>query len=435
LVNRRRSKVVDANQQISARPLGAVEKLFWLLDQNRPVHFSTVAVIEGRVAFDTWQDCLDELGWATPRIWSGIVAPEGEQPRFVPVTKLSIPLRRINGGMADLVAVIQYEIRMPFDTKRPPLLRAVVLEEGTRSILVLSAHHSIADEMSLNFWMRDLMLAVTGHDIDDRIPCAAVETMVAHAARLRRLPPAKLAAPSRPPVRYRSGASEQPHVQFLSLCAWESEKLSNAIRSHGTTVYGAVVAALIHVAKRVITPNDGGPLRIFTTTDVRPVLLANTEHLCLCLTGSPVQNDAHADEGWEASFRMSSAIETSTSAEEIIASVSALDAAMRAVATVSEAADFFANMFGAELVVTDLGNLDLKTEYGALRLEAVLGPFGTLGFDSEQHIGISQIGGRIHLSYTSFDPVPALLEEIRFALLNMAESGGLNLTLQTRSLR
>ncbi|PZM08303.1 hypothetical protein [Rhizobium tubonense] len=60
---------MDSHYQISARPLGAVEKLFWLLDQNLPIHFVTVtvtvAVVEGRIPIDIWQDCLDELGWAT----------------------------------------------------------------------------------------------------------------------------------------------------------------------------------------------------------------------------------------------------------------------------------------------------------------------------------------------------------------------------------
>jgi len=55
------SATVDAHYQTSARPLGAVEKLFWLLDQDLPIHFATVGVIEGRVPIDIWQDCLDEL--------------------------------------------------------------------------------------------------------------------------------------------------------------------------------------------------------------------------------------------------------------------------------------------------------------------------------------------------------------------------------------
>ena len=29
------------------RPLGALEKLFWLADQNRPVHFAIAAEVEG----------------------------------------------------------------------------------------------------------------------------------------------------------------------------------------------------------------------------------------------------------------------------------------------------------------------------------------------------------------------------------------------------
>jgi hypothetical protein len=416
--------VMEGHYEISARPLGAVEKLFWLLDQNRPIHFATVALIEGMVPIDTWQDSLDELGWATPRIWSGIAAAPGEQPRFVPVTKLSIPLRRVDGSIADLAHVIQYELRAPFDAKRPPLLRAVVMEDGRRTFLVLCAHHSIADGVSLNYWMQDLLLAVTGHEVEDRIPCASVETMVAQQMHLNALPASPPPPKTRPPIAYRNRYSGGPSVEFLTLDASESEGLVRLARSHGTTVHGALSAAMAAVLKHRLAPRDSGPLRIFSPIDIRRRLLGRSEHLCLCVAGNVIEDDPAADNGWEKARHFSNALAPAKTSDHLLANVGVLEAAMRGVSTAGEAAALFASVLGAETVLTNLGRLDIRTDYGVLRLSALYGPFVSLGFDQEQCVGVCHLDGRIHLSYTSFDPRPAILQELRIALARMAEATG-----------
>ncbi len=43
------------------RPLGALEKLFWLMDQNRPVHFAMAAEVGGSTRIAQWQDALDRV--------------------------------------------------------------------------------------------------------------------------------------------------------------------------------------------------------------------------------------------------------------------------------------------------------------------------------------------------------------------------------------
>lgn len=415
---------MDALHQGSARPLGALERLFWLLDQNRPIHFATAAVIQGRASIDTWQDCLDELGWATPGIWSGICGGAGEQVRFVPATKLSIPLRHARGSVAELPDVIQYELRTPFNTKRPPLLRAVILEEGGRTMLALCAHHSIADGISLNAWMGDLLLAVTGHEIEDRVPCPSLETMVSRKLNGHELPAPQPRTTYRPPIRYRGSFFDTPQVQFLSLDKTESAILLQSARKHGSTIHGALSSAFASVLKRRLSPRDGGPLRIFSPIDVRRRLLDGTDHLGLCVAGMVTADDPDAQPGWDKATHFTRSLEHAKTPDHVAAGVGALDMAMKDIETVSEAAGLFASIFGAEIVLTNLGRLCLRTDYGALRLEAIYGPFVNLGFEQEQCIGVCELDGRIHLAYTSFDPHPAIRQELRIALSRMAEAAG-----------
>ncbi|PZM08302.1 phthiocerol/phthiodiolone dimycocerosyl transferase family protein [Rhizobium tubonense] len=250
--------------------------------------------------------------------------------------------------------IIQYELRTPFEAKRPPLLRAVVMEEGKRTFLVLCAHHSIADGVSLNHWMRDLLLAVTGHEIEDRIPCGSLEAMVGSMLHLHKLPAAEAQPPSRPPVAYHGRFSGEPSVQFLSLDERETETLVSSARSYGTTVHGALSAALAGVLKRKLAPLDGGPLRVFTPIDVRRRLHMVTDHLCLCVAGNVIEDDPEINDGWEKARHFSTALSLEKTSDHLVANVGAIEAAMRKVTTTGEASKLFASVLGAEIVLSNL---------------------------------------------------------------------------------
>jgi hypothetical protein len=41
------------------RPLGSFEEFFWLIDQNRPLHFALAAQVQGPTTVGRWRDALD----------------------------------------------------------------------------------------------------------------------------------------------------------------------------------------------------------------------------------------------------------------------------------------------------------------------------------------------------------------------------------------
>jgi len=41
------------------RPLGALEEVFWLLDQHRPMHFVTAAEVSGPTTVGDWRRAYD----------------------------------------------------------------------------------------------------------------------------------------------------------------------------------------------------------------------------------------------------------------------------------------------------------------------------------------------------------------------------------------
>ena len=139
------------------RPLGTLEKLFWLADQNRPTHFAIIAEVGGSTRTQQWQDALDRVCRQSALIWSRIVPDQRGAPVFTPVPCGSIPLRVVENAMSEWTAHVAGQLDQPFDASRAPLLRATLLHGADRSVIILCAHHSMADGLALSFLMRDVL--------------------------------------------------------------------------------------------------------------------------------------------------------------------------------------------------------------------------------------------------------------------------------------
>jgi hypothetical protein len=125
------------------RSLGALEKLFWLADQNRPTHLAIAAEVGGSTRIEQWQDALDRVCRQSALIWSRIVPNERGAPVFTPVPYRSIPLHVVENAMSEWTAHVAGQLDQPFDASRAPLLRATLLHRADRSVIILCVHHSI----------------------------------------------------------------------------------------------------------------------------------------------------------------------------------------------------------------------------------------------------------------------------------------------------
>ena len=75
------------------RPLGSLEHLFRLLDQNRSFHFAVTAQIAGRASPYHWREALDLLQERHPLLSVCIEGSPGSVPRFHQRDDAPIPLR------------------------------------------------------------------------------------------------------------------------------------------------------------------------------------------------------------------------------------------------------------------------------------------------------------------------------------------------------
>jgi Condensation domain len=150
--------------QAATRPLGALEHLFWLYDQNSSAHFAMTALISGRTSPRDWRRALDQLQKRHPIMSVCIAGVPGSVPEFHRVDAAPIPLRIVEDEPERRwEAEVGEELATPFKPSEAPLIRAVlILGARDHAAFILVAHHSIADGLSLAYAIRDTLDAVAG---------------------------------------------------------------------------------------------------------------------------------------------------------------------------------------------------------------------------------------------------------------------------------
>ncbi|MGB8900250.1 MAG: hypothetical protein WCC90_13905, partial [Methylocella sp.] len=79
------------------RPLNSLEHLFWLGDQNRPLHFAVTAQVSGETSVRDWREALARLKERHSLLSASIEGEPGAVPWFRQVNTAPIPLRVVHG--------------------------------------------------------------------------------------------------------------------------------------------------------------------------------------------------------------------------------------------------------------------------------------------------------------------------------------------------
>jgi hypothetical protein len=101
-----------------------------------------------------------------------------------------------------------------------------------------------------------------------------------------------------------------------------------------------------------------------------------------------------------------------------------LEQAVESGIDVAGAAQLLAQGFPCELLLTNLGNLPIQFETGALKLEALWGPSVLMGFEGEQTVGVTTTNGSLCLLHTSFAPIHSLLQRTERILRSACQNSG-----------
>jgi hypothetical protein len=402
------------------RPLGSCEHLFWLLDQGSPMHFSLAAQIEGHATVGDWRAALGHVQRRHPFFSMHIERNGRANPHFRAAPQTPIPIRvvRVVSSQPNWLIEMQRELATPFDPARAPLVRAVLMHEPHRATLILTAHHSIADGLSLSFAIRDTLLALSGTPMDPLLVTPPIESMLDSAER-GQIENASAAEVNeieglRPSVFHPRHGSI-PSIRGLRLSAELTAKLRKRARQEETTVHGALCAALVLAGRQVISEWTGNPVRVLSPIDIRK-LVGMGEHCGLFVSATRVsfKPDASTD-FWELARFAKRQLAGAQTRDGVVPVIDAIHQSISQELDAQAASQF--DGFAREAILTNLGNLRYGTAFGKFNLEALWGPAIVGGLEGERTIGVVTVNGSLHLLHTSHAPVPFLLERMEQALL------------------
>lgn len=393
------------------RPLGALEQMFWLRAQVSTVHFLLAAEIEGTTLPEEWVAALDLVQKVHPMLSVGIRQDKDTTLCFEHRPGIPIPLRFVSGEyISRWEDELEAELATPFQNDDTPLLRAVLIHYPHRYVLILTAHHSISDGLSLSFIIRDLLAALSGRKLTSYpFPAAIDEGMGLTEPGLDkgRLNGPPLVDGRTAPSRLWASTQKTPRVHTHRLSPEVTSRLIERAREEATTFHGALIAALLMAGRRVFPKWREKTVRVLSPISVRKTLGIG-EDCRLCLSSKliaflPVDNRSF----WELARYIRKAIGEAGRAETVKQDTMGLRQFVegRDIA----GADLVSEKFNREFVVSNIGHIGYDTCFGHVRLVSMWGPTVHSGFEDEYSVAVCTVNESCCLTITSRLPYGQLL--------------------------
>ncbi|WP_437301573.1 condensation domain-containing protein [Sorangium sp. So ce426] len=406
------------------RLLGDSERLMWLIDQVAPFNFIVVARVRGSIEEEALTQALAHVQARHPLLSVRIEMADGK-PRFTSRDVPPIPLRvRARADYDAWRDEMERDVAQAIPCSTGPLARALLLQGADSSDLLFSFHHAIGDGTSAAYAMRDLLDALgrilTGASlpaarcperppIESLLPegvrglrgIARAISLVARITAARHVHrPKTLGCLRVAPVSERAA-----RVVFRKLDRPETSALIDACRQENTTVHGALCAAMLDaVAHRIA----GGSLR-------KPMTISQRSPISMRRQFSPALGDEigfyvaaantvhRLDAGtrfWDLARDVRSKITQALAREEPLVAVRLSGKVVPATMTPGALVLKLAEADSYAVVVSNLGQLDVPSDYGPLHLDELQFSFSATAIHSNPYNLVAHtFDGRIFLNF------------------------------------
>jgi len=396
------------------RKLGSFEKIFWLLDQTSQVHFVMAAEIAGFFSEQELRCALDGLQRRHP-LFSVYIESNGyKEPYFRQVDGNAIPLRVVPVNSShNLNDELAQELANPFNWAQAPLVRAVLLRVKDRAVVILTSHHAIGDAISMSFAFRDLLELLAGKQLD-RLPVPPSIDMLAGIIVDEEVKGQLMHGENSPAFTRRAEA--RPQVNLLKLSGVLTCNILKRARQEGTTVHGAVCAAIIRATREASDDWKAKQIRVVSPFSSRKTLGANEDYGLYIGSRKIIFEPENAAPFWDLARFSKEALAGITPLESVIAGAKG----MRQMAFSDMDVRLFSKKLqegvAREMMISNIGSLTYETDFGYLKLESLWGPLAFSGSKGEQVIGVSTVNKRMCLSHLSRIPLGSLLPLVEYEL-------------------
>jgi hypothetical protein len=300
------------------------------------------------------------------------------------------------------------ELATPFAEADGVLIRVAILTHRETATIVVTVHHAIGDALSVIFWIRDVMRALAGEPLEpDRLPAAQEDDFGPGPAI-----PRNTGLPYREPrlgaLDPRKNAELRVDVRRLSQDL--GDLLRQQARVQGSTIHGAIVAAIAAASADLKPSLADRPINLMSPVSVRP-LLDRTDAFGIAFATAIGDVGPVASNPFWAIARQANAINSPLRSSEGFASfLGGLGSFVSTGPSVDDAIELERQLFPIDFMISNLGVLPFSPRIGGIEILSLFGPAMILGMEGEQMIGVATIGSAIYLTHSSYSPIPGLLE-------------------------
>ncbi|MCF2517587.1 phthiocerol/phthiodiolone dimycocerosyl transferase family protein [Dyadobacter sp. CY351] len=389
------------------RTLGAFEKAFWLLDQIDSKDFALAADISGTLPIEKWRNALDMAQKRHPNLSVKVTLDELSRPVLQHVEGITIPLRVVHVEQDyRWEQEVEKELSVRFNTEEAPLLRVVLVQKPEHTVLILVANHTVADGSSLSFLTRDILLAVTGKQLEPMQPQVSNDQT--------------LNLPDDVPAQTADEVLElkmktdivQPLVSSIRISEKLTRNLLEKARQENTTVHGAICAAVLLASRQMRKEWDDARMELVSPVCTRGPLNLD-DNFGLNITTQSVFFEKQPElTFWDLARLAKAGLDGTNSTEYVNGYLSFFRDIVFGHNDMQQMIDVLKTAFNHHIMVTNLVKVRYQTDFGPLKLEALYGPMVRSGKGMEQTIGALTTNGALCLTNTSDNPIPGLLAEI-----------------------
>jgi len=289
------------------------------------------------------------------------------------------------------------------------------MHEEQRSIVILVAHHSIADAISLTYAIRDLLQSLSGEALEPLpIPPSHEELLRISENMEENGCDAAGTIASINTEFFKS----VPSVVSLRMPVKLTSSLKARAQQEQTPIHGALAASIVFAARELGINRKQVSLRLGSPISTRKLL--NQGEACALLTDIGMLDLEFPASGdfWELARYVKTELSPQQSLNRIAKSRRELQQVLADVCDAQTIIQIARQGMNADFVLSNMGNLSVESQYGRLRLEAVWGPAILIGtFKNQQVIGVATFNGVLSLLYCSHAPIPHLLESMKDMLI------------------
>jgi NRPS condensation-like uncharacterized protein len=273
------------------RRLGRTEHIYWLLDQLYCLNFLVFAELEGSLNRDDLQTALDIVQQENPVLRAQIVIDKAGQPCFEPVSAAERPLRLEVHGLRNWRRNVEAQLVTPFEKLEAPLARVLWFRgKGKKSVVAMVFHHSIADGKSGASVLFDVLRRATGKDRRTHFKAAHPSSQQLDLIQDKGLVAGKLKelrfwlGKGRDVLKFprqlpgydmEPGDARKIKTIPFSISPEANTTLLANCRDRGTTMHGALGAALLLALNSEFEDVESRFLGLNSLADLRNVLKAN----------------------------------------------------------------------------------------------------------------------------------------------------------------